>query len=105
MSSYSVTQRTREIGIRMALGATRSNVARLVFRDTMAASILGVVAGFAGAAGLSRLLRSQLYNVSGWDPLVFAAVLGALLTVAGVASVQPVRRASRVDPAISLRQE
>lgn len=105
VASYSVAQRTREIGIRMALGASRSNVARLVFRDTLRAALVGTAAGIAGAAGLSRLVRSQLYNASPDDPALLGAVLLTLLAVTVVASLAPLRRASTVDPAISLRQE
>jgi len=105
VASYSVAQRTREIGIRMALGATRSNVARLVFRQTLLAAMVGTVAGIAGAAGLSRLVRSQLYGVSPYDPAILIGVLLTLLAVTVVASLVPLHRASRVDPAISLRQE
>jgi putative ABC transport system permease protein len=105
VASYSVSQRTREIGIRMALGASRSNVARLIFGHTLAATILGAVIGLLGAAALSRLLQSQLYQVSPWDPSVLGGVLLTLILIAIVASVVPIQRASRVDPAISLRQE
>jgi hypothetical protein len=105
VASYSVTQRTREIGIRMALGATRANVARLVFGHTMAATLAGAVVGVGGAALLSRLIRTQLYGVSAWDPETLAGVLLTLVLVALAASVAPVRRASAVDPAISLRAE
>jgi putative ABC transport system permease protein len=105
VASYNVGQRTREIGIRMALGATRANVARLVFRHTLAATLAGAAVGVLGAAALSRLIRSQLYGVSAWDPEMLAGVLVTLTVVAIVATVAPVRRASKVDPAISLRVE
>ncbi len=105
VASYSVSQRTREIGIRMALGATRANVARLVFGHTLAATLAGAVAGVLGAAALSRLIRSQLYGVSAWDPEMLAGVAFTLLLVALAATVAPVRRASKVDPAIPLRAE
>ena len=105
VASYSVTQRTREIGIRVALGATRANVARLVFGHTVAATLIGAVAGVAGAAVLSRMIRSQLYGVSAWDPAILAGVLLTLILVALAASAAPVLRAAKIDPAISLRQE
>jgi putative ABC transport system permease protein len=105
VASYSVSQRTREIGIRMALGATRANVARLVFGHTLAATLSGALAGILGAAALSRLIRSQIYGVSAWDPEMLAGVALTLLLVALAATVAPTRRASKVDPAISLRSE
>ncbi len=105
VASYSVEQRIREIGIRMALGASRSSVTRLVTSRTIGATALGAVVGIAGAGALSRVVKSQLFEVSAWDPVaVFGTVL-ALGVVAVVATLAPVLRASRVDPAISLRQD
>jgi putative ABC transport system permease protein len=103
--SYAVVQRTREIGIRMALGAARGDVLRLIVRDGMAPAVIGVVAGAAGALAVTRLMRSLLYGVSATDPLVFGAVAGALAAVALGACWVPARRASRVDPNVALRND
>ncbi len=105
VASYSVEQRIREIGIRMALGATRANVTRLITGRTLIATVVGSAVGVAGGAMLSRLIKSQLYQVSAWDPMVIAGVIGSLALVAVLATVAPAIRASNVDPAISLRQD
>jgi putative ABC transport system permease protein len=103
--SYAVARRTPEIGVRLALGARRSDVARQVMGDTLRVSALGVGLGLAGAAATGRLLQGLLYGVSAWDPLAYLAVaLGALATSAAVAAV-PARRAASVDPAVALREE
>ena len=96
--AYFVTQRTHEIGIRLALGATPAQVVRLVVRQAMGPVALGLVAGVGGAVLAARLLQSQLGDVSAADPLAFAAGVLLLAAVALGASVMPARRASRVQP-------
>ncbi len=103
--SYTVAQRTREIGIRMALGASRRSVARLVLEQTLGATVIGVAAGAAGATALQKLLATQLYGVTAHDPTIYAAVMALIGGVALSASAVPVLRASRVDPAVCLREE
>ncbi len=103
--SYSVTQRTREIGIRMALGANRSSVLGQVVKQGMALSLAGVAVGLAGALALTHLLGALLFGVSARDPLTFLGAVGVLLSAAFCASYLPARRASRVDPLIALRHE
>jgi putative ABC transport system permease protein len=105
VASFSVAQRTHEIGIRIALGASRSDVAGLVFRQTLWAALAGTVAGAAGVTALSRLIQSFLYNVHAYDPATVAGVVITLALVATLASAAPILRASRVDPAISLRHD
>lgn len=102
---YSVSQRTREIGIRMALGAPRANVLRLVVGQAMALAAVGVGVGAAGAWLLTRLMQKLLFGVTASDPLTFAAVSALLGLVAGVAASVPGLRATRVDPVIALRSE
>ncbi len=103
--SYVVSQRTREIGVRIALGAESSAVGRMVLREAAALAGAGVVAGLAASWALTRLMASLLYGVSPTDPLTFAAVAGVLSLVALVASWVPAHRASRVDPVEALRSE
>jgi putative ABC transport system permease protein len=103
--SYLVGQRTRELGVRMALGAEQRVVRSLVMRQAIAQVVPGLVMGAVGALLLSRLLASQLHGVSPTDPLTFAAVILLLFTVAMLASYLPARRAARVDPMIALRAE
>jgi putative ABC transport system permease protein len=103
--SYAVAQRTREIGIRMALGAASTDVLRLVVRDGMAPAVIGVTLGAVGAFGITRLMRSLLYGVSATDPVVFGLVATMLVLVALGACWVPARRASRVDPNVALRNE
>ena len=103
--SYAVAQRTREIGIRMALGAAQSQVLRLIVREGMAPALIGVAVGGAGALGLTRLMASLLYGVSATDPAVFAFVAMMLVVVALAACLIPARRAARVDPNVALRND
>jgi putative ABC transport system permease protein len=100
---YSVTQRTQEIGIRMALGAERTVVMRMVVGQAMALAAMGVLAGTCGAWALTRLMRGLLFGVSPSDPATFAAVAAVLAAVAACAAFVPARRATQVDPAIALR--
>ncbi len=103
--SYAVAQRTRELGIRLALGAQRADVVRLVARETAPMVAGGVVIGLAAALGLARLARSMLYEVGPNDPATFVAVGVTLALVAAIAAMVPARRASRVDPVIAMRNE
>src|SRR3954469_2881106 len=103
--SYSVTQRTREIGLRMAIGAQPGGVLRWIVREAMVVALAGIVVGLAGAAGVSRLLETLLFGVTARDPATFAGVAAALGVVAGAACYVPGRRASRVDPIVALREE
>jgi len=103
--SYSVSQRTRELGIRIALGATQDRVVRLVIGQGMALTFIGVAVGITGAYGLAHLLATLLYGVTPTDRTTFAGVSLVLLGVAWLASYLPARRASRVDPVIAMRAE
>jgi putative ABC transport system permease protein len=98
-----VTQRTREIGIRMTMGAGRRDVTQLVLAQAMRPVAIGVALGLAAGAGVSRVLASLLYGVSPLDPLVFAGVALFLSAVAMLAGYVPAQRASRVDPMTALR--
>jgi putative ABC transport system permease protein len=100
--AYSVTQRTQEIGIRMALGAQRSDVLGLVVRQGMTLAAIGVVAGLAGAFGLTRVMTSLLFNVRPDDPTTYLAISFLLIIVAFLACYLPARRAAKLDPMIAL---
>ena len=103
--AYLVTQRTREIGVRLALGAQPRDVLRMVVGSGLRLAGLGVVIGLAGALLLTRLMQGVLYGVSANDPLTFGAVAAGLLGVAMLASWIPALRATRVDPLVALRSE
>src|SRR4029453_13980725 len=103
--AYSVTQRTQEIGIRMALGAQKSDVLRLVVRQGMTLAAIGVMAGLAGAFGLARVIANLLFGVGASDPATFIAISLLPLWVAFVACYLPARRATLVDPIEALRAE
>jgi predicted permease len=105
MLSYSVQQRSQEIGIRMAIGAQDADVRGMVIKQGMALAGLGILIGLAGAFGLARLLTSLLYGVKPYDPLTFAAVAVTLAVIALIACWIPARRATRVDPLVALRYE
>jgi putative ABC transport system permease protein len=103
--SYVVAQRTREIGIRIALGAQRSTVLRLMLGEGMRMAVVGVTIGVALALALTRLMASQLYAISATDPITFTGVAIILGGVALFACYIPARRAMRVDPMVALRYE
>jgi putative ABC transport system permease protein len=103
--AYAVTQRTREIGIRMALGATSSSVMTLVVKQALILVFSGLILGIAGAFGLTRFLANQLYGVTATDPATFVEVSLGLVLVAVLASLIPTRRAVSVDPTVALRHE
>ncbi len=103
--SYAVSQRTRELGIRMALGAQRGDVLRLVMRQALALALAGLTLGLAGALVLTRLMRSVLVGVSATDAVTFTSVTLLLAVVVLLACYVPARRATKVDPMIALRCE
>jgi hypothetical protein len=103
--AYVVTQRTREIGIRSALGAEPKQLARMFLKQGLALSTLGAVAGMAAAAVLGRLMSSLLFGVSSLDPLAYLAALAVTIAAATLATYLPARRAARIDPMHTLRAE
>jgi ABC-type antimicrobial peptide transport system permease subunit len=105
VTAYSVSRRTQELGVRMALGAERSHITRMVIRQSMAVVVVGVVIGVVLAVGQGIALQSQLYEISGTDPATFAAVVALVLGVGLMAAWLPARRATRLDPVRALRDE
>jgi len=103
--AYLVSQGTREIGIRLALGASEHGILGLVLRQGMALGLAGVGVGLGGAFLLAGVMQSLLFGIRGTDAMTFGAVAGALALVALVASYVPARRAARIDPMVSLRDE
>jgi putative ABC transport system permease protein len=103
--AYAVTQRTHEIGIRVALGASRGQVIRMVLGQSLGITSAGIGIGFVGAIGVARIVSNMLFGVRPGDPVTFALVAAGLALVALAASFIPAWRASVVDPAISLRNE
>ena len=103
--SFSVSQRTQEMGVRIALGAERTDVLGLVVRQGLVLAGAGVLLGLVGAFGITRVIRSLLYNVTPTDPISFGGVAAFLAMIAVVASYLPARRATNVDPIVALRQE
>jgi ABC-type antimicrobial peptide transport system permease subunit len=103
--SYTVQRRAREVGVRMALGATRGSIVRLVLGHTVLVTAIGVTLGVVGALALGQVVATQLYEVSPRDPLTLSATALILAAVALVAAWIPTRRATSVDPLITLRAE
>ena len=103
--AYSVAQRTREIGVRMALGADGGRVRRMMLRQVTMMTLIGGAVGLAGAVALGKAAQSLLFQMKGSDPLVFATAAVVLIAVAFVAGLLPAQRAARIDPMIALRNE
>ena len=103
--SYIVSQRLREFGIRLAMGAETTHIQRMVVGQGLKVAAIGVAVGLAGGLALTRLMQALLFGVSATDPLTFVAVSVALLGVSAFAAYLPARRASSVDPATALRHE
>jgi predicted permease len=103
--AYTVSQRTREFGVRLALGASARGLLGLVLRQGLRLTALGAVLGLVGALALSRLLASLLYEIGPWDPLTFVVATTGLIGAGALASYLPARRAAKVDPNVALRYE
>ncbi|MDP2390702.1 MAG: FtsX-like permease family protein, partial [Acidobacteriota bacterium] len=103
--SFSVSQRSQEMGVRIALGAQRADVLRLVVRQGVTLALIGVAVGVVGAFGATRVIASILYNVTPSDPISFIGVALFLTAIAFIASYLPARRATTVDPIVALRNE
>jgi putative ABC transport system permease protein len=105
LMAYAVTQRRREIGVRMALGAERRDVLRLVLTRARRIVVAGLIVGLAGAVGVTRVLQRFLFGVTPTDPIAFTIVTLLLMTVGMLAAWLPARRATRIDPCAALRAE
>ncbi len=105
VTSFSIARRTGEIGIRMALGAERRDVAAMVLREAIVLVSIGVVIGLPLSLAAGRVVSSQLFGITGTDPLAISGATTILLATAALASYFPARRASRVDPMVALRHE
>jgi putative ABC transport system permease protein len=103
--SYSVAQRTHEVGLRMALGAQRRDVMKLVLRQGMKLTLMGVAVGLFASAAVTRLMTQLLFDVSASDPMTFVAIALILVVVAVVACLLPALRATKIDPMVALRYE
>jgi ABC-type antimicrobial peptide transport system permease subunit len=105
VTAYAVERRTSEIGVRMALGADRGNVVRLVLRGAFLQILIGLFIGIPITIGCSKLIANQLYYVKGWDPIVLSGAIIALAACAFLASIVPARRAASINPVDALRTE
>jgi ABC-type antimicrobial peptide transport system permease subunit len=105
ITAYAVSRRTREIGIRIALGARSSEVLALALRQSVATALIGIVLGLVGAAELTKYLQGMLFGLTPLDPLTFSAVAAAFAFTALAAALLPARRATKVDPLVALRYE
>jgi putative ABC transport system permease protein len=103
--SYTVARRTNEIGIRMALGATRSGMVRAFMTESLALVVLGIVAGTVATIAVTRLIASRLFGVGAADPVTMAIGIMLVILAAALAAALPARRAARVDPMVALRFE
>jgi len=103
--AYSVSQRTRELGIRVSVGAARRDIFKLILSQGLAISVVGLLAGLVAALAVTRLTRNLLYGISATDPLTFVVIVILLLCVTLLACYFPARRAIKVDPMIALRAE
>jgi putative ABC transport system permease protein len=103
--AHAVSQRTQEIGIRMALGASLRDVVWMTVRQGLTPVLVGLCAGVVTAAGVSQLLRSLLYQVAPLDPIAYGSTIGLLLAFGGIAALLPARRAARIDPLLALQHE
>jgi ABC-type antimicrobial peptide transport system permease subunit len=103
--AHSVSQRTKEIGVRVALGAASNHIRRLIFREGMRPVALGLIVGLMMSLAVNRILQSQLVGVSPYDPVTLAAAPAILILVALLACQLPSQRALRIDPAVALRHD
>jgi putative ABC transport system permease protein len=103
--SYSVSQRTREIGVRMAIGVREGNVLQLILRQGMTVALVGIAIGLAGAFAFSRVMESLVFGIQVRDPVTYLSAAGLLAIAAAAACYIPARRASRLDPIVALRED